>query len=104
MEKKVKSVIWTGRARKDLKKVYSFESKILGEEKAYQLLENLLDEGNSLVDDLYRSYLRDEAFNHLKHQYYKHYYYRYKLTYRESKDIIYINRVFDMRRNPKKNK
>ena len=104
MAQKVKEVVWTKRSTKDLKKIYEFEQKILGEEKSFELIENLVSIGESLKMDLYRSYLKDEFFSHLERKYYKHFFYRYKLTDREDLDKIYIIRVFDMRRSPNKNK
>ena len=46
----------------------------------------------------------DDYFSHLKCKYRKIYEHYCKITYREGKNKIYINRVFDMRQNPKKNK
>jgi plasmid stabilization system protein ParE len=47
---------------------------------------------------------RDEAFSHLKRIYRKLIQRHCKITYREGKTKIYIVRVFDTRRDPKKNK
>ncbi|MBI9036184.1 MAG: hypothetical protein JEZ03_17120 [Bacteroidales bacterium] len=48
----------------------------------------------------------DEEFKHLKRQYKKLIEHYIKITYRQSfsKSIVYINRVFDTRQNPNKNK
>ena len=45
----------------------------------------------------------DEDCLHLQRQYRKLIFKHYKITYREGKTNIYINKVFDTRRNPKKN-
>jgi hypothetical protein len=48
----------------------------------------------------------DEEFKHLKKQYKKLIGRNIKITYRLSltKYVVYINRVFDMRQNPSKNR
>ncbi len=46
----------------------------------------------------------DEDFVHLKYEYRKLIHHHCKITYREGKTKIYINRVFDTRQNPNKNK
>jgi hypothetical protein len=46
----------------------------------------------------------NEDFTHLKFEYRKLIYHHCKITYREGKDKIYINRIFDTRQNPIKNK
>ncbi len=46
----------------------------------------------------------DEYFAHLKKQYRKLIEGNYKITYREGKTKIYINRIFDTSQNPNKNK
>jgi plasmid stabilization system protein ParE len=104
LAQEVKTVIWTKRSNNDLEKIYQFEQKILGEEKSFELIESLIRTGRALKNDLYRSYLKDEFFAHRKKKYYKHFHYRYKFTYREEANKIYIIRVFDMRRNPNRNK
>ena len=47
---------------------------------------------------------KDSEFSHLKRNYRKIIVGYYKVTYREGSDKIYINRIFDTRQNPKKNK
>nr|WP_230470638.1 type II toxin-antitoxin system RelE/ParE family toxin [Flavobacterium cheongpyeongense] len=46
----------------------------------------------------------DEDFVHLKYEYRKLIHHHCKITYREGKTKIYINRVFDTRQNLNKNK
>jgi len=46
----------------------------------------------------------DYEFMHLKRSYRKLINGNYKITYREGFEKIYINRIFDTRQNPNKNK
>ena len=107
MERKVKPVYWTNRAIKDLKKVREFYVKIYGLEKAQTYIQQIFDATKILENpnhDFVQIGAVDEYFSHLKYEYRKIYEHYCKITYREGKDKIYINRVFDMRQNPKKNK
>lgn len=103
----VKSVKWTSRALKDIKKIIEFNSQTIGKEKALITAHKLIDAPKVLENTTYdfkKIGTVDEAFSHLKHEYRKLYYKHYKITYRIGKTHIYITRVFDMRQNPSKNK
>ncbi len=104
MEEKIIPLFWSARAKKDLKKIYEFEQKIIGEEKSYELVKSIVFSGEKLKEHLYRNYLVDETFKHLKHQYYKQYHQRYKITNRHTAENIFIVRVFDMRKHPDGNR
>ena len=107
MERIVKHISWTKRALKDLKKARSFYIEIYGLEKAKQYTQQIYDATKILENpdcDFTQIGAVDEYFSHLKNEYRKIYEHYCKITYREGKDKIYINRVFDMRQNPKKNK
>ena len=107
MERIIKPVFWTNRAITDLKKVREFYIEIYGLEKAKQSTQQIYDATKILENsdyDFVNIGAVDDYFSHLKHEYRKIYEHYCKITYREGKDKIYINRVFDMRQNPKKNK
>lgn len=107
MERIIKPVSWTNRAIKDLKKVREFYIELYGLEKAKQYTQQIYDATKILENpdyDFVNIGAVDDYFSHLKHEYRKIYEHYCKITYREGKDKIYINRVFDMRQNPKKNK
>lgn len=96
-----KEVIWTAQAKDDLHNIYEFNSLILGEEKAYSLIEGLV--GN--VDILYQRisggtrYISDinPEINYQKliHGY-------YLIFYREEGKWVYVNKIFDSRQDPDK--
>jgi plasmid stabilization system protein ParE len=100
-------IVWTSRAKKDLRKVYGFYTGLAGESKAFEIVENLLKRVDVLAD---RRFVEmgavDEQFRHLKHNYKKLIEKNVKITYRlsTSKPIVYINRVFETRQHPVKNK
>jgi plasmid stabilization system protein ParE len=96
-----KEVIWTAQARDDLQKIYEFNSLILGEEKAYSLIEGLAGK----VDILYQRisggtrYISDI---NPEMNYQKLIYGYYLIFYREDGNRVYINKIFDARQNPEK--
>ncbi|TAJ14675.1 type II toxin-antitoxin system RelE/ParE family toxin [Marinilabiliaceae bacterium JC017] len=100
-------IVWTSRAVKDLRKVYNFNVEVRGEDKAFELTQFLIDRVTLLSNKKFIEMgVVDEDFKHLKRTYRKLIEGDVKITYRISslKSIVYINRVFDMRQNPKKNK
>ena len=100
-------IIWTSRAASDLKKVFHFYTLIIGEQKAYNLILLLFEKIDKLRDKRFVGMGSvDQEFEHLKRNYRKLIEGDIKITYRysTSKQIVYINRVFDTRQNPSKNK
>lgn len=98
---------WTTRATKDLRKIYNFNIGVLGEEKAFELVLLLLEMVDMLSDKrLVKMGAVDEEFRHLKRGYKKLIEGDVKITYRISttKPTVYINRVFDTRQDPRKNR
>ena len=107
MGQKIKPVFWTNRAIKDLKKIRDFYIKIYGKEKTKGFIQNIFEATKILENpefDFTKIGTVDEYFSHLKYEYRKIYEHHCKITYRIGKTKIYINRVFDMRQNPSKNK
>ena len=100
-------IIWTSRAASDLKKVYHFYTQILGEQKAFDLILLLLERVDCLSDKRFlKMGAKDEEFENLKRDYRKLIEGDIKITYRlsTSKHSVYINRIFDTRQHPSKNK
>ncbi len=98
---------WTARATKDLRKVYSSYTDFIGEEKAFALVLSILERVDYLSDEKFvRLGAIDEEFSHLKREYKKLIEGNIKITYRISttSPTVYINRVFDTRQHPRKNK
>jgi plasmid stabilization system protein ParE len=102
-----KPLLWTKRALSDLEKVYIFNSKIFGIKTA----KNIVDKIVSKVEILQKTTFDysevgevDTNFAHLKRDYRKLIEGHCKITYRVGNSKIYINRIFDTRQNPNKNK
>jgi hypothetical protein len=90
-----------------LKKVFFFNADLMGEEKSLTFIENILNRVDILSDKRFvKIGPADEQFDHLKRNYKKLVEGHIKITYRISsnKTCVYINRVFDTRQNPSKNK
>ena len=100
-------IIWTTRAKRDLRKVYDFYCETINEEKSFEIVTSVLNRVDLLSD---RKFAKmgaiDEEFKHLKRKYRKLIEKHIKITYRlsESEPVVYINRVFDTRQQPSKNK
>lgn len=107
MERIVKPVFWTSRAIKDLEKITRFNSKLFGFNKAIAIALEIKKE-TEIFENIEYDFSEigsiDESFSHLKRDYRKLLVHHCKITYREGKDKIFINRVFDTRQNPSKNK
>ena len=98
---------WTSRAKRDLRKVYNFYTESIGEEKAFEFITTVLERVDILSDIKFvKIGAIDEEFKHLKREYKKLIESNIKITYRlsSSKNVVYINRIFDTRQNPSKNK
>ena len=105
MERIIKPIYWTARAVKDLEKVTRFNAILYGFKKAIVIATELSKSTEVLENDNFKEIGSvDEDFVHLKHEYRKLIHNHCKITYREGKTKIYINRVFDTRQNPNKNK
>lgn len=107
MENQPKEIIWTNRSVKDLRKVYNFNKDLHGEEKSFELIQQIIVRIEFLTDRTFTEMgLLDNDFAHLKRDYRKLIEGYHKISYRESKDKskIYVNRIFDTRQHPSKNK
>ncbi|WP_396192622.1 type II toxin-antitoxin system RelE/ParE family toxin [Flavobacterium sp.] len=107
MERIIKPVYFTSRALKDLEKITRFNALLFGFKKAITITNDLIDSVEILENknyDFSKIGSVDSEFKHLKRNYRKIFDGNYKITYREGVDKIYINRVFDTRQNPTKNK
>lgn len=101
----IKPVFWTTRALKDLEKTTRFNALLYGFTKAIEIATEIRKSTEILENSNFSEIGSvDEDFLHLKRKYRKLIHHHCKITYRESKTKIYINRVFDTRQNPNKNK
>jgi plasmid stabilization system protein ParE len=107
LERITKPVFWTTRATKDLEKTTRFNINLYGFEIAIstalsiQKTTTILENPNY---DFSKIGSVDTDFSHLKRNYRKLIDGHCKITYREGKTKIYINRIFDTRQNPNKNR
>ncbi len=100
-------IVWTSRAVDDLENIYHFYTQLIGEQKAFDLIMLIVDRVDRLSDERFvKIGAKDKEFDHLKRDYRKLIEGEIKITYRlsRSKPIVYINRIFDTRQNPSKNK
>ncbi len=107
MERIVKPVFWTSRAIKDLEKTTQFNSVLYGFKKAIEIAKEIQKSTEILENSEFEFYeigQIDDEFQHFKRNYRKLIHRYCKITYREGSSKIYINRVFDTRQNPLKNK
>jgi plasmid stabilization system protein ParE len=107
LDERVKPVVWTSRATKDLEKTTLFYIELYGLDKARKIATELRQSTEILESknvETSQMGAIDESFIHLKREYRKLVKHHCKITYREGKSNIYVVRVFDTRQNPKKNK
>ena len=105
MEGIEKPVFWTARAIKDLEKVTRFNARLFGFKKAIEIALEIRQYTEILEAESFNKIGSvDEYFLHLAWDYKKLICHHCKITYREGKSKIYINRIFDTRQNPAKNK
>lgn len=84
-----------------------FHTELAVESKAFEIVENLLKRVDVLSDIRFvEMSAMDEQLRHLKHDYKKLIENNIKITYRlsTSRPIVYINRGFETRQHPVKNK
>ena len=107
MDKVIKPVFFTSRALKDLEKIYKFNLKLYDIEISKMIINSIINHVEILENekhDFKKIGSVDEEFLHFKRNYRKLIYENHKITYREGNDKIFINRIFDTRQNPRKNK
>ena len=92
------------RSIKDLENIIKFNSLHYGRKKAVEFATALRESTEILASSNFKELGSvDEDFLKLNREYRKLFYKHYKITYREGKSYIYINKIFDTRRNPSKN-
>ena len=96
-----REVSWTGSAEGDLQNIYDFNSSIVGELKAFQMIEKIILKTNLLSNEVlsgtrYISNLKPKI------NYQKLIVGNHLIIYRIEGNQILINRVFDARQDPSK--
>ena len=96
-----KEVIWTDPAKSDLQGIYEFTTSVLGEEKAFELVEKLVNK----ADILYQPHTGGIRYINELHpeiDYKKLIEGHHLIVFREIEGVVYVNRVSDSRQNPEK--
>jgi plasmid stabilization system protein ParE len=95
-----KKIIWTGRAKSDLNKVYEFNSQLFGEEKSFKIIENIVKKADLLYQPVVGSTRFISSLNP-EIEYLKLVYNQILIVYRIHQDTAYVIRIFDSRQDPK---
>jgi len=88
LERVIKPVFWTNRAKKDLEKLIQFYAGLYGKEKAKEIATTIFEKVKLLENknvDFTNIGVIDEQFSHLKYQYRKLIHKYCKITYRHGK-------------------
>lgn len=96
-----KEIIWTEQSKNDLHKIYEFNTLVLGEEESFELIEKIISKTDLLTKSIsggtrYISNKRPDT------PYQKLIFKDYLIIFRTEGGIVYINKIFDCRQNPKK--
>jgi plasmid stabilization system protein ParE len=96
-----KEIIWTIQAKKDLQQIYDFNSLVIGEDKAFQLIDRILEKADALSKKIaggtrYISQIAPQI------NYQKLILENHLIIFREEGNRVFVNRVFDARQDPKK--
>ena len=96
-----KEIIWTDLAKQDLRQAYEFNTHLMGEEKAFRLIERLVEKTEVLYNPLSGGtrYLSEKT---PETNYQKLVEGHFIIVYRQEGHLFYINRIFDTSQNPSK--
>jgi len=96
-----KEIIWTSQSKNDLQTIYEFNSVVIGEEKAFELIQKILEKVELLKRPVSGGtrYISDKRSNI---PYQKLVFKNYLIIFRIIENLVYINKIFDCRQNPKK--
>lgn len=100
-ESEQREVVWTRAALADLQAIYEFNIPLQGEEKAFELVEFI----RRKADVLYQPIIGSTRFisrRHPERNYQKLVIAPYILIFRQIRQVVFINRIFDSRQDPGK--
>lgn len=100
MAKKRYPIVWTAKARADLRKVYDYLCDHADADKALGMVNAILDKASILSSGSSLGQ-REPFLVKLKREYRRLIIKDYKIIYSFRKNTIYIHCVFDSRQNPK---
>lgn len=100
-EAEQREVVWTKSAQADLQEIYEFTIPLQGEEQAYQLVESIRKKADVLYQPIIGS-TRFVSRRYPERNYQKLVIAPYLLIFRQIGQVVFINRIFDSRQNPRK--
>jgi plasmid stabilization system protein ParE len=100
-ESEQREVVWTQAALADLQDIYEFNITLQGEEKAFELVENIRQKADMLYQPIMGS-TRFLSRRHPERSYQKLVIVPYLLIFRQVGEVVFINRIFDNRQDPSK--
>ena len=92
---------WTNTAKEDLYEIYEFLEAVLEEEKAFAIVSKLIERVD-ILEKYPFSGQKEPLLADLPKEYRRLIEGKYKIIYHIGNDKIYVNRVFDSRRDPSK--
>ena len=96
-----REVVWTRAALSDLRAIYEFNISLLGEEKAFELVDLIRQKADMLYQPVIGS-TRFISRRHPERNYQKLVIAPYILIFRQIGQVIFVNRIFDSRQDPNK--
>ena len=96
-----REVVWTKAAQTDLQEIYEFTIPLQGEQQAYELIESIRQKAEVLYQPVIGS-TRFVSHRHPERNYQKLVIKSYLLIFRQIGQVVFVNRIFDSRQDPKK--
>ncbi len=94
-------IIWTESAKKDLYSVFKFLISDISEEKALQIINQIIDK-TEILKEMPFTGQKEPKFEKLHNEYRRLIENHYKIVYHVKNKTVFINRIFDSRQNPNK--
>lgn len=94
-------ITWTNTAKDDLYEIYEYLSEFLEEDKAFALVSRLIERVD-ILEKYPFSGQKEPLLSELPKEYRRLIEGKYKIIYHVGSDDIFINRVFDSRKDPSK--
>jgi len=94
-------IIWTFKAKDDLKNIYVFLRTEIDDSKAFEIVSKIVNRVE-ILNKMPLAGQKEPKFEKLIREYRRLVENDYKIVYHVRGNNIYINRIFDTRQNPKK--
>ncbi len=93
-------IIWTIQSKNDLKQIYTQLCTQIPEQKAFEVVQRIMEKVDKLAE-MPEMGQREPLLTKFKKVYRRLIEGHYKIIYNFANDVVYINRIFDSRQNPK---